>query len=280
MFKIIERKQFSSDVFMVKVHAPDIARKRKAGQFIIYRVDEDGERIPLTVADADARAGWIMLVFQAVGKSTMKLANLNAGDSILDLVGPLGQPTHIEKMGGAVVCIGGGIGIAPVYPIAQAHHKAGNRVISILGARTKELLIMEDMMRKVSDEVLLCTDDGSYGEKGLVTDVLKKLVARGEKIAEVIAIGPAIMMKFVALTTKEFNIPTLVSLNAVMIDGTGMCGGCRVTVGGETRFVCVDGPEFDGHKVNFDELMSRQRTYLDQEKMCREQYQHQCKLGR
>lgn len=258
----------------MKVEAPEIAKKRKAGQFIILRVNDEGERIPLTIADADAAGGWIELVVQAVGKTTKKLSELNAGDSIYDLAGPLGRPTHIEKKG-TVVMVGGGIGIAPAHPIAQAMKAAGNKVISILGGRTKELVIMEDRMRAASDEVIITTDDGSYGMKGLVIDAIQKLYDEGIKIDEVIAIGPPIMMKFVSLLTKKLGIPTLVSLNTIMVDGTGMCGGCRVSIGNESKFVCVDGPEFDGHLVNFDEMMQRLSMYRDQEK---ESADHVCKI--
>ncbi len=259
----------------MKVEAPEIAKKRKAGQFIILRVNESGERIPLTIADADPAAGWIELVVQAVGATTKALSEKKAGDSIIDMAGPLGRPTHIEKHG-TVVMVGGGIGIAPAHPIAQAMKAAGNTVISILGGRSKELVIMEDKMRAASDEVIITTDDGSYGTKGLVTDAIQKLIDGGRKIDMVIAIGPPVMMKFVSLLTKKYNIPTQVSLNTIMIDGTGMCGGCRVTVGNESKFVCVDGPEFDGHLVNFDEMIQRLGMYRDLEK---ESLDHACKIG-
>jgi ferredoxin--NADP+ reductase len=271
-YTLLDKRQLAPKVTRYIVRAPDIAKSRKAGQFIMLRVDDRGERIPLTIADGDAQAGTITLVVQEVGKSTSQMTHVAVGSSFHDLVGPLGSATHVEKKPNYVVCVGGGIGIAPVHPIAQAHRAAGNKVISILGARTKELLIMEEEMRKASDEVLLCTDDGTYGEKALVTQVLEKLVAARGKPDEVIAIGPPIMMKFVAKTTLPLGIPTQVSLNSVMIDGTGMCGGCRVTVGGKTKFVCVDGPEFDGHQVDFDEMMRRQRFYADQEKVSYERY--------
>jgi ferredoxin--NADP+ reductase len=262
------------------VHAPQIARRRKAGQFVIVRVDERGERVPLTIADADPEAGTLVLIVQAVGKSTRRMAELKPGEALLDLVGPLGSPTHIEKVGTSAV-IGGGIGIAPAHPIAQALRQAGNRVISILGARTKSLIIMEKEMRAASDKTVICTDDGSYGTKGLVTDALKALCAEEGKPALVVAIGPVIMMKFVSLLTKELGIPTVVSLNPVMVDGTGMCGGCRVSVGGEAKFACVEGPEFDGHRVDFDELMNRQRCYVEQERQSNERFKgdgHTCRL--
>lgn len=259
----------------MKVEAPEIAKKRKAGQFIILRVSESGERIPLTIADADPDEGWIELVVQAVGATTKMLSEKNPGDSIVDLAGPLGRPTHIEKHG-TVVMVGGGIGIAPAHPIAQAMKAAGNTVISILGGRSKDLVIMEDRMRAASDEVIIVTDDGSYGMKGLVTDAIQKLIDGGRKLDMVIAIGPPVMMKFVSILTKKYGIPTMVSLNTIMIDGTGMCGGCRVTVGNESKFVCVDGPEFDGHLVNFDEMIQRLGMYRDQEK---ESLDHACKIG-
>lgn len=267
-YKIVEREQWSEKVFMMKVIAPDIAKHRKAGNFIIFRLNEIGERIPLTIADADIEAGTITIVTQNIGYSTAKLMELQVGDEIMDVIGPLGQPTHIEKHDGIVLCVGGGVGIAPLHPIAQAHHNNGNRVISILGARDKSLIIMEDMMKKISEETLICTDNGSYGEKGLVTDMIKRVYDKCEKISEVIAIGPAIMMKFVAKLTKEYNLPTTVSLNPIMIDGTGMCGCCRVLVGTETKFACVEGPEFDGHLVDFDLLMKRQAMYKREEHEC------------
>lgn len=267
-YKIVAKEQWSDKVFMMKVVAPDIAKHRKAGNFIIFRLDELGERVPLTIADADTEAGTITIVTQSIGYSTAKLMELKVGDEIMDVIGPLGQPTHIEKKDGIILGVGGGVGIAPLHPIVQAHHNAGNKVISILGARDKSLIIMEDMMRKVSDELLVCTDNGSYGEKGLVTDMIKKIHDRGEKISEVIAIGPAIMMKFVCKLTKEYNIPTTVSLNPIMIDGTGMCGCCRVLVGTQTKFACVEGPEFDGHLVDFDLLMKRQAMYKKEEHEC------------
>ncbi len=265
MNEIIEKEFITSDLFRMKVKAPEIARKREAGQFIILIVDEKGERIPLTIADADPDEGWIALVAQIVGKSTKALSQLEVGDSIKDLAGPLGNPTDIEKYG-TVVIIGGGVGIAPAHPIAQAMKKAGNRVISILGGRTKELVIMEDKMKAASDKVIVTTDDGSYGKKGFVTDALQKLIDDGVSIDLVVAVGPPIMMKFVSKMTKKYEIKTIVSLNTIMVDGTGMCGCCRVSVGGETKFVCVDGPEFDGHKVDFEEMMHRIQMYSQQEK--------------
>lgn len=272
MNKIVEKEFISPQVFRMAIEAPDIARKRKAGQFIILRTCDVGERIPLTIADADAEKGTIELVVQIVGKSTKELSKFEVGDALCDFVGPLGRPTHIELFG-TVIIIGGGVGIAPSHPIAQAMKAAGNNVISILGGRSKDLVIMEEKMDACSDRVLITTDDGSYGEKGLVTDALQKLIDEGLKIDMVVAVGPPIMMKFVALLTKKYDIPTLVSLNTIMVDGTGMCGACRVTVGDGTKFVCVDGPEFDGHKVDFDEMMKRQRMYEVQEKESMDRYE-------
>ena len=264
MFKIIEKKQLSADVFYFKVNAPEIARNRKAGQFVLVQIDVDyGERIPLTIADANAEEGWLVLVFQAVGATTLKLSRKNEGDEIAAILGPLGNPTHIEKKG-TVVCVGGGIGVAPLHPIVQAHKAIGNKVIVIMGARNKDLIIFEDEMRALADELYLMTDDGSAGEKGLVTEPLKNL-CESEKIDEVVAIGPPIMMKFCASTTEPFKVPTTVSLNTIMIDGTGMCGGCRVTIGGKTKFVCVDGPEFDGHQVDWANMMMRMKAFKERE---------------
>lgn len=265
VYKIKEKVSLAHDVHSMIVEAPYIAKKALPGQFVILRYGEAGERIPLTIADSDPDDGTITLVFQEVGKSTMVLGGLSAGDSLDDVVGPLGVPSHIEKLG-MVVCIGGGIGIAPVHPVARALKEAGNRVVSILGSRTKDLLIMEEEMVKASTEVLLCTDDGSYGKKGFVTTVLEELIEKGEPIDQVVAIGPVPMMEAVSKLTKPYAIKTLVSLNPIMVDGTGMCGACRVTVGGETKFVCVDGPDFDGHLVDFNELRLRQRMYLKEER--------------
>ena len=276
MNKIIRRNQLSDNVVELVVESTVIARKRKAGQFIILRTHASkAERVPLTIADADPNAGTITLVFQVVGKSTAELSDLKEGDSIHDLAGPLGKPTHIENFGN-VICIGGGIGIAPLHPIAQAMKSAGNRVTSILGARTKDLLIMQEQMKRASDEVIVVTDDGSAGDQGFVTTALEKLISSGKKIDMVVAIGPAIMMKMVCKVTKPHDIKTVVSLNTIMVDGTGMCGCCRVSVDGTTQFVCVDGPEFDGHKVDFEGMMQRQSTYLDQEKKSYEIYKHGC----
>ncbi|NLT94556.1 MAG: sulfide/dihydroorotate dehydrogenase-like FAD/NAD-binding protein [Clostridia bacterium] len=264
MYKIIKKQNIGENMALFEVEAPKIANKAQAGQFVIVRIAEKGERIPLTIADYDREKGTITIIFQEVGCTTKKMRLLEEGQSILDLVGPLGQPTELENYG-TVVCIGGGVGIAPIYPIARALKEAGNKVISIIGARNKNLLFWEDKMRAVSDELFITTDDGSVGQKGLVTDVLKQLMEK-EKIDRVWAIGPMIMMKFVCLTTKPANIKTIVSLNPIMVDGTGMCGACRVQVGDETKFACVDGPEFDGHLVDFDLAMRRLAYYKDEEK--------------
>ena len=279
-FKIVKKEQLSEDVFLLDVEAPLVARAHKAGQFVIVSVDEEsGERIPLTIAGADADQGTIRLIFQRVGKATAQMAQFEKGDSLGYVVGPLGCPTHIENVG-TVVCVGGGIGNAPLLPIAKALKEAGNKIISIIGARTKELLILEDEFRALSDEFVVVTDDGSYGRKALVTEPLKEVCRHNPKPALAIAIGPSIMMKFCCETTKEFNVSTQVSLNTIMVDGTGMCGGCRVEVGGETKFVCVDGPEFDGHQVNFDVMMKRMGAYKVLEKKAYDQFKgHQCRIG-
>jgi ferredoxin/flavodoxin---NADP+ reductase len=267
MNQILFKEQLSQDVYRMRVEAPLIAEERQPGQFIILQLDtEFGERVPLTIADADVKEGSITIIFQTVGKSTKLLAQLKVGDAIANLVGPLGRPTHIENFG-TVVCVGGGIGVAPMYPIAQGMKKAGNKLIVIIGARTKELVILEPEMRAIADEVIVCTDDGSYGRKGLVTAPLKELCEKEPKPNLAVAIGPPVMMKFCALTTKPYAVPTVVSLNTIMIDGTGMCGGCRVSVGGKTKFVCVDGPEFDGHLVDFDQMIQRLGSYREQEKL-------------
>ncbi len=261
MAKILVKKQLSKDVFLMRLYAPLIAEERAAGQFIILQIDDDyGERIPLTIADASIDEGSITIIFQVVGKSTLQLSQMNTGDDIPTVVGPLGKPTHIEKFG-TVVCVGGGIGVAPLHPIAQALKHAGNNVITIIGARNKDLIILEDEMKTIADEFILCTDDGSYGRKALVTEPLKEICERTPKPNMVIAIGPPIMMKFCSETTRPYGVFTQVSLNTIMVDGTGMCGGCRVNVGKEVKFVCVDGPEFDGHLVDFDNMMARLNSY-------------------
>ncbi|MDD4012303.1 MAG: sulfide/dihydroorotate dehydrogenase-like FAD/NAD-binding protein [Sphaerochaetaceae bacterium] len=273
MHRIIEKEQLSAEVFRFKVEAPNIARERKAGQFIILQMGGDyNERIPLTIADADPEEGTITLIFQAVGESTHRLALLNVGDSIANLLGPLGKPTHIENFG-RCVCVGGGIGVAPLYPIVKALKAAGNQVKVIIGARNKGLIIMEEEMRKAADELIVVTDDGSYGRKALVTEPLKELCSTWAPNLAV-AIGPPIMMKFCALATKEFGVKTVVSLNTIMIDGTGMCGGCRVSIDGQTKFVCVDGPEFDGHQVDWNNMLTRLGTYKSQEAMAH----HRCHI--
>ncbi len=281
MHKILKKQQLSENVFLLEVEAPLIARERKAGQFIILMVDQElGERIPLTIADADPERGTITLIFQKVGATTTRLAALGVGDAIPAILGPLGRPTAIRgengEKPGRVVCVGGGIGVAPMHPIAQALKAAGNQVTIIMGARNKGLFVMEEEMRRIAgDRLILITDDGSSGRKGVVTDPLKELCQAGE-VDEVIAIGPPIMMKFCALATKPFGVKTTVSLNTIMIDGTGMCGGCRVTVGCRTRFVCVDGPEFDAHEVDWDQMIQRMGAFKPQEAQARE---HLCKAG-
>ena len=257
------------------IAAPEVARKAQAGQFVIVRIDERGERIPLTIADYDRQAGSITIVFQEVGKTTMHLGTLETGDELATVVGPLGHPTEIQDYG-TVVCVGGGASIAIIYPIARALREAGNTVISIIGARSKELLFWEDRMRAVSDELIVCTDDGSWGRKALVTEPLREMLEQHDgEISRVWAIGPAIMMKFCAATTEPFGVTTIVSLNTVMVDGTGMCGSCRLLVGDGVKFACVDGPEFDAHQVDWDSVLARQRFYLNEEKLATERWQHQ-----
>lgn len=276
MNKILFKKQLSDDVFMMRIEAPDIASERLPGQFIILQLDNDfGERIPLTIADADEKEGSITIIFQVVGKTTTDLSRLNEGDGIINLVGPLGKPTEIKKFG-TVVCVGGGIGVAPMHPIAKAMKAAGNHVIIIMGARTKDLIVLEEEMTAIADELIICTDDGSYGRKALVTEPLKEICERDPKPDRAIAIGPPIMMKFCAETTRPYKVHTEVSLNTIMVDGTGMCGGCRVNVGDEVKFVCVDGPEFDGHLVDFDNMMARLGAYRSQEADAR----HKCNLDK
>ena len=277
MYKILEKEDLSDVTKLMVVDAPQVAQKARPGQFVIVRVDEHGERIPLTIADYDADAGTITLVFQEVGKSTMHLGTMEPGDELATVAGPLGHATEIENYG-TVICVGGGVGIAPIYPIARALKQAGNHVVSIIGARNEDLLFWEDKMRSVSDELTVCTDDGSHGRKGLVTEPLKEILeAKPGQIARVWAIGPAIMMRFAALTTKPYNVSTIVSLNTIMIDGTGMCGGCRVLLEDGAQFVCVDGPEFDAHKVDWDNLLARQAFYRPEEQMAIEHWQHTCR---
>ncbi len=271
MFEITEKIELAHTVYQYKIKAPLIAKKRKAGQFVVFRLNEMGERVPLTIVDSDNNDGTITIIMQEVGKSTAMLGNMIPGDMILDIVGPLGKPTHIENFGIAV-CVGGGIGTAPVLPIAKAMKEAGNKVISIMGARNKGLLILENEMREASHELHITTDDGSYGHHGFVTQVLQKFIDEGMKIGCVVGIGPVPMMRAVSNVTKPHGILTMVSLNPIMVDGTGMCGACRVTVAGQNRFVCVDGPEFNGAEVDFDELMKRNRAYLKEEKMAMEEF--------
>lgn len=274
MFTILDKQKLSTEVFMMTIEAPNIARERKAGQFIILQQGGDfAERIPLTIADADPEKGSITIVFQTVGEATHRIAALAVGDAIENVLGPLGQPTHIENYG-KVVCVGGGVGVAPMHPIAQAMKRAGNEVKIIIGARNKDLVILEQQMSIIADELIICTDDGSYGRKALVTEPLKEL-CESWKPDLVVAIGPPIMMKFCTLTTKPFNVPTIVSLNTIMIDGTGMCGGCRVSINGKTKFVCVDGPEFDAFAVDWDNLLMRLGTYKPQE----QDAHHRCHIG-
>jgi ferredoxin--NADP+ reductase len=260
------------------IHAPHVAKKAEAGQFVIVRINEFGERIPLTIADYDRDSGNITLIFQEVGKSTSHLGSLNIGDHIATFAGPLGHPTEIQRYG-TVICVGGGVGIAPTYPIARSLKQAGNTVISIIGARSKDFLFWTDRMRSVSDDLIVCTDDGSSGRKGLVTEPLKEIIqTHTAAIDRVWAIGPGIMMKSVSMTTKPFNVKTLVSLNTIMIDGTGMCGGCRVLLQDGAQFVCVDGPEFNGHKVDWDSILSRMQYYRDEERLSFDRWNHKCNL--
>jgi len=274
MFRIIYRETLATKIHLFKIEAPAIARKALAGQFVVVRIDERGERIPLTLADWDEEEGSVTLVFMEVGATTFRLALLKAGDCIADFVGPLGTPSHIDKFG-TVVCAAGGVGAAPIAPIARALKEKGNKIISILGARSKDLLFWEDKLRSVSDQLIVTTDDGTYGRKGVVTEPLKELLESGERVDQIIAIGPTVMMKFCALTTQPFGVKTIVSLNPIMVDGTGMCGCCRVSVGGVTKLACVDGPDFDGHQVDWDLLSARQRTYLEEEKRSFEHWQTQ-----
>ena len=274
MNKIVRKEQFSEKVFMFEVEAPLIARSRKAGHFVIVRVDEMGERLPLTIADADTSRGTITLVIQKVGLSSTKICDLEVGEYLLDIVGPLGNATHIENYG-TVLCASGGVGTAPLLPVVKALKAAGNRVLSVIAGRSADLVILEDEIRRHSDEVIVMTDDGTRGEKGVVTVGMEEVINR-ESVSEAVVIGPAIMMKFGALTTKKYNIPTWVSLNTVMVDGTGMCGACRVTVGGKTRFVCVDGPEFNAHEVDFDEMMKRMGGFKAEEQEAFAAYKKAC----
>jgi ferredoxin--NADP+ reductase len=278
--KIVSKKQLSEDVFTADIEAPLVARARKPGQFVIVSLNNEySERIPLTIADADPKRGTICLIWQRVGKTTAELADMQPGEKIANVVGPLGKPTHLKNFG-TVVCVGGGIANAPLLPITKALKKAGNKIISILGARNEELLIFKDEFIQTSDELIVTTDDGSCGRKALVTEPLKEVCQRDKKPDQAFVIGPAIMMKFCCEVTKQFNIPTQVSLNTIMVDATGMCGGCRIEFDGKPKFVCVDGPEFDGHKVDFDLMIKRLNAYKDQEQQAYEQYkEHRCKIG-
>lgn len=272
MNTILSKKYFSENVVELQVEAPLIAKSRRAGHFVIVRADEKGERVPLTIADSDPVQGSITLVIQQIGVSTRKICSLNPGDQLHDVVGPLGKATDIRHFG-TVVCACGGVGAAPMLPIVHALHDAGNRVIVVLAARTKELIILEDELRRYADEVIVMTDDGSYGQQGLVTNGVESVILR-EQVDKCITIGPAVMMKFVSLLTKKYNVPTEASLNTIMVDGTGMCGACRVSVGGQTKFVCVDGPEFDAHQVDFDEMLMRLSAYRPEEQAALEAYLH------
>jgi NAD(P)H-flavin reductase len=273
VYEILLRDDLAPQIHLFKLNAPNVAKKAQAGQFVIIRINEQGERIPLTIADWNRDEGSVSVVFMEVGTTTHRLALLKAGDSIANFIGPLGLPTHIEKFG-TVVCVAGGFAVATIFPIARAMREAGNRVISIMGARNKDLIFWEEELSSTSDQLIVTTDDGSYGRKGLVTEPLKELLEAGG-VDRVIAIGPSIMMKFAAKTTEPFGVKTIVSLNPIMVDGTGMCGCCRVSVDGQTRFTCVDGPDFDGHQVDWDLLLARQKIYLDEEKSSFAEWQHQ-----
>lgn len=271
MNQIVVKEKLAPQINLIKLEVPEITRKAKPGQFVILRVHEQGERIPMSIADLEPESGLLTIIFQEVGKSTIQLGKFKAGEKLCDVIGPLGQPTHIQHYG-KCICVGGGIGIAPVHPIAKALKQTGNEVISIIGARTKELLIMEEEMKKTSDELVVCTDDGSYGFNGFVTQPLSQLLKEGQKIDFCMVVGPVPMMKTASMVTQPYKIKTMVSLNPIMIDGTGMCGVCRVTVGGKTKFACVDGPDFDGHQVDFDELSRRLSMYVKQEKISMQRY--------
>jgi ferredoxin--NADP+ reductase len=272
LYKILEREDLAPGIHLFRMEAPAVAKKAQAGQFVVVRIDERGERIPLTIADWDKDKGTVTIVFMEVGATTARLAQLKKGEAITDFVGPLGVPAEMGDFG-TVLCVAGGVGTAVVAPIARALKEAGNRIISILGARSKELIFWENVLGGVSDQMIVTTDDGSYGRKGVVTEPLRELLDSGEKIDRIVAIGPVVMMKFCSLTTAPFGVKTIVSLNPIMVDGTGMCGCCRVSVGGETKFACVDGPDFDGHKVDWDLLAARQRIYLDEEKCAYDEWQ-------
>ncbi|XPV76262.1 MAG: sulfide/dihydroorotate dehydrogenase-like FAD/NAD-binding protein [Desulfovibrio sp.] len=279
-FKILEKKELiPGQTAQMVIDAPQIAKKAKPGNFVILRIDEHGERVPLTIADTDPENGTITIVFLAIGKSSAQLIDMKQGEEILDVCGPLGKATHIEKQG-TVICVGGGTGIAAMHHIAKGHHRAGNHVVAVIGARNKDLLLFEDELKSFAPEVLIATDDGSKGVKGFVTQVLEERLKSDDSVSEVIAVGPVPMMEAVARVTEPFNVQTTVSLNSIMVDGLGMCGACRCTVGGETKFACVDGPEFDGHKVDFQELRLRLNQFKDQENVSYERYKHECKCNK
>lgn len=277
-YKILEKEEIAPSVHRTVIDAPDVAKAAKAGQFIILKIDEEGERIPLTIADFNPEKGTITVIFQEMGKTTKQLGKLSAGDSLEDFVGPLGTPADIRKLG-TVILVGGGVGVAPIYPQAKAYKEAGNRVFTIIGARNKDLLILEAEMREASSELFIATDDGSKGHHGFVTEIMKDILDSDEPVARVVIIGPPIMMKVGAGMAAPYDVEILVSLNSIMVDGTGMCGGCRVTVGGETKFTCVDGPEFDARQVDFGELMNRLSMYRDDEAKATEEYEHKCRCG-
>ncbi len=277
-YKILEKEEIAPSVHRTVIDAPDVAKAAKAGQFIILKIDEEGERIPLTIADFDPEKGTVTVIFQEMGKTTKQLGKLSAGDSLEDFVGPLGTPSDIRKLG-TVILVGGGVGVAPIYPQAKAYKEAGNRVLTIIGARNKDLLILEAEMQEASSELFIATDDGSKGHHGFVTEIMKNILDSDEPVARVVIIGPPIMMKVGAGMAAPYDVEILVSLNSIMVDGTGMCGGCRVTVGGETKFTCVDGPEFDARQVDFGELMNRLSMYRDDEAKATEEYEHKCRCG-
>lgn len=278
MYKILHREDLTPNIHLFKIHAPAVAKKARAGQFVILMADEKGERFPLTIADWDREEGSVTIVFMEVGKSTRKLATLQAGDAISAFIGPLGMATETDKVG-TVVCVAGGFATAIVVPVARAMKQAGNKVISIMGFRSKDLMFWEDKLQEVSDELIICTDDGTYGRKTLVTEPLREVLETNKDVHLCVVIGPTNMMKFASETTRPFGIKTIVSLNPIMVDGTGMCGGCRVQIGGKTKFACVDGPEFDGHLVDWDVLMSRQKSYLDEESTSTELWECSCRKG-
>jgi len=279
MYEILSKQNLAPSIKEFLISCPEIARKVQPGQFVVVIIDERGERIPLTIADYERDKGTITIVIQEAGKTTCQLGGLNSGDTLSDVIGPLGRPTHMEDIG-TVVCVGGGVGIPPVYPVARGFREIGNKVISIIGARTRELVIWEDKIASVSDELYITTDDGSYGRKGFVSDELQRLIEEKKEFALVFAVGPTLMMRAVSEVTRPYKLRTVVSLNPIMVDATGMCGACRVSVGGKTKFVCVDGPDFDGHQVDFDQLLSRQRIYLQEEKKALQSYDAAHKHGR